>query len=439
MKKMKAFALLIAILLLLSACKTSNGGNATTPAATTVPAAYGKNELSAFRYEVKEATPTDANMTAVIAIDALGNPVLTNSVLQIYYLVEFYNFMNSYGAYASYFGLDYNKPLADQASMEKDLSWEQSFVKYALDRFSQDYALSQEAYTHGYVLSEEDEKLLADITDPNGDFAKEYTADGFTDADDYLSKTFGDGVDVETYQTYLRQTYAAYDYAAQMQKAITEDEVSTYYDENAETYQTDGYVKRNNATVRHILIQPEGEKDETTGEWTQQQWETAESIANDIYADWQEDPTEESFIALAKEHSDDTASVENGGMYENFGPADMVKEFSAWSFDEARKEGDTSIVKTEYGYHIMYYIGQGEGRAWYDKAASDLLTEKIDALCETYKVSYDYSQVKIFDLLSASVEAQNNPEPTVAPEATTVPEATTAQEETAAPETTAAP
>jgi hypothetical protein len=35
----------------------------------------------------------------------------------------------------------------------------------------------------------------------------------------------------------------------------------------------------------------------------------------------------------------------------------MVDEFNDWCFDSARKTGDTDIVKTEYGYHIMYFIG----------------------------------------------------------------------------------
>ena len=35
----------------------------------------------------------------------------------------------------------------------------------------------------------------------------------------------------------------------------------------------------------------------------------------------------------------------------------MVTEFNDWVFDTERKEGDTGIVKTTYGYHIMYYVG----------------------------------------------------------------------------------
>ena len=35
----------------------------------------------------------------------------------------------------------------------------------------------------------------------------------------------------------------------------------------------------------------------------------------------------------------------------------MVTSFDEWIFDESRKEGDVEIVESEYGYHIMYYVG----------------------------------------------------------------------------------
>lgn len=35
----------------------------------------------------------------------------------------------------------------------------------------------------------------------------------------------------------------------------------------------------------------------------------------------------------------------------------MVNSFSAWCFDSSRKAGDTAIVKSDFGYHIMYFVG----------------------------------------------------------------------------------
>ena len=70
--------------------------------------------------------------------------------------------------------------------------------------------------------------------------------------------------------------------------------------------------------------------------------------------------TEEDFAALANEKSTDTGSNTNGGLYENITPGSMADTFDAWCFDETRQPGDTGIVETQYGYHIMYFSGYGE-------------------------------------------------------------------------------
>jgi hypothetical protein len=52
--------------------------------------------------------------------------------------------------------------------------------------------------------------------------------------------------------------------------------------------------------------------------------------------------------------------MENGGLYEDIYPGQMVATFNDWCFDETRKHGDTGIVETEYGCHIMFYVSDSE-------------------------------------------------------------------------------
>ena len=108
----------------------------------------------------------------------------------------------------------------------------------------------------------------------------------------------------------------------------------------------------NTVNVRHILISA----DETADE------ETKKSAAEKAQATLDEfrngDKTEESFAALAQEYSEDNA--DEGGLYENVYKGQMVTAFEDWCFDPARKTGDSGIVETEYGYHIMYFVGEGE-------------------------------------------------------------------------------
>jgi head-tail adaptor len=73
----------------------------------------------------------------------------------------------------------------------------------------------------------------------------------------------------------------------------------------------------------------------------------------------------------------------------------MVKEFNDWIFDEARKSGDHGIVKTTYGWHIMYYVDGSE--EWQATIKNELQTEKSESAIEDatakYKVTIDYDAI----------------------------------------------
>ena len=115
--------------------------------------------------------------------------------------------------------------------------------------------------------------------------------------------------------------------------------------------------------VRHILAKFEGgSTDESTGAtvYTLAEKEAAKAAAEELLASWKAgEATEDSFAALANEKSDDGDGT-TGGLYENVYPGQMVTAFNDWCFDAARTVGETGIVETEYGYHVMYFVGDSE-------------------------------------------------------------------------------
>ena len=153
--------------------------------------------------------------------------------------------------------------------------------------------------------------------------------------------------------------------------------------------------------VRHILIQFETQTDDegNTVELTDEQKATYYTQAEEIYQQFQENPTEENFATLANENSDDPGSNENGGLYEDVQPGEMVEAFDNWIFDPARKPGDSGIVETEIGYHIMYYVGNDNEEVWKSTVRTALANEALTAFDdeivngETYRV--DTSSVMV--------------------------------------------
>ena len=153
-----------------------------------------------------------------------------------------------------------------------------------------------------------------------------------------------------------------------------ENATTTTAEDGTETKTVNGYYvlyfiecNDNNyplANVRHILVAPEGGTyDSTTGSTTYsvEEMAAAKVQADELLQQWLSGKaSEETFAALATEHTADTASAEAGGLYEDVYPGQMVTNFNDWCFAEGRKAGDTGIVESDYGYHIMFYVGDSE-------------------------------------------------------------------------------
>ncbi len=153
-------------------------------------------------------------------------------------------------------------------------------------------------------------------------------------------------------------------------------------------------AKVNPVTIRHILIAPEDKDDENKSatEMSSKQWKAAEKKAKEILAEYNKgDKTADAFAELAKENSTDS-NASDGGIYENVTPNQMVPSFNAWIFDSARKTGDTAIVKTQFGYHIMYFESKSNMPVWKYTAQQSLATDDGNDTVKKLEDSYSINK-----------------------------------------------
>ena len=158
-------------------------------------------------------------------------------------------------------------------------------------------------------------------------------------------------------------------------RTVNETTVVEYESESDQDELLDGYYVvmfegRNDfsekmRSVRHILVKFEGGTQETDADgnkttvYSDAEKKKAYDEAKTLYDQWVAGgATEEGFIALVKDNSDDPGSSSNGGLYENVYGGQMVEAFDAWLFDANRKDGDHAIVETEIGHHLMYFVGE---------------------------------------------------------------------------------
>lgn len=341
-----------------------------------------------------------ANKDAVIA--TVGDKTLTNGQLQIYYWMCIHQFLGSeMGYYASYIGLDFTQPLDQQVCYyDATMTWQQYFLQEALNTWYSYQALAIEAEAVGHELEEEHRKELEDLPGVLEESAKEQ---GFASADELLQKLVGPCGDVDGFLEYEKVYYESMSfYYAESDKMIPSDEeAKAYFDAHEEEYAENGLtMQTKDVNVRHILILPEGATIENIYQETfsEEAWASAEKQAQELLKQWQNaGKKEEKFAELANAHSADPGSNTNGGLYENVYEGQMMEEFNAWCFDAARKKGDSGIVRTAAGYHVMYFAG--ENLLWKEYAKNDLLTERqnelVNKIMEKYPIQADYDAIRL--------------------------------------------
>ena len=311
-----------------------------------------------------------------------GEYELTLGQLQVYYWMEFRNFMSQYGTYASYFGLDVSQPLDTQmcSGLEEARTWQQFFLEGALNSWNNYRAMAAEADANGFELTEQQR---AAIDNAAAELEEAAAANGFESGIAMLHSSLGAGAELEDYVYFMELYYKANGYYAQIAQGFepTDEQLDDYFEEHAEGYASSGITKDTKlVNVRHILVYPEGADGTNlaTQEFSEEAWAASEKKAQEILDQFLAgDKTEESFAALANEYSEDPGSNTNGGLYENVSEGEMVAAFNDWCFDAARQVGDTGIVKTNYGYHVMYF--SGSQTTWQKYARNDYMVENATA------------------------------------------------------------
>ncbi len=333
---------------------------------------------------------------------------LSNTELSYYYWNQFYSWANAYGDYLSYF-LDVNTPLSEQSYPDDpERSWESFLLDAALETFHQTIAIVEAAEQAGFAIDSENADYLALLPDTLAGNAERL---GMDSADEFLQGLYGPYADVDSYTQFVRDSLVSYGYLNQLFAAIeySPEDIGAWFDENQARFEDMGLRKDepNMVNVRHILIKPSptGEKEDGESgdaELTDQDWAAAKQRASDLLAQWQSgEATEDTFALLASENTEDPGSQGTGGLYEGVYPGEMVAAFNDWCFEENRQPGDTGIVETEYGYHIMYFSATLDHAHWYETAEQDYLASRqqdiLDSLTADRPMQANYDSIILME------------------------------------------
>ncbi len=267
------------------------------------------------------------------------------------------------------------------------------------------YAFTYEVPAEGETLKEgavskDDAKKQADKLAAAGDFKAELKAYLESIAEEPKEGEEKAEINVDTHKT-TAGTYTKDNEGSEwlFNDATKVGNTKVVHDESAKTYtvymldKAKYLQEEETVSVRHLLVSV------VEGSVTAEQ---ARKTAQKYYDQWQKgDKSEQSFAELAMRYTEDS-NYYNGGLYQGVYPGQMVETFHDWCFDEARMSGDTGLVDTDYGTHIIYFVGDDLLR-WQTEVRTTLLQEAYQTKYEELKKAVT---IETDDNLISNLEVQ---------------------------------
>ena len=125
--------------------------------------------------------------------------------------------------------------------------------------------------------------------------------------------------------------------------------------------------------------------------------EKAKAEAERLLAEFNKaEKTKEAFEALAKDKNEDSNEF-----YSDTKPGQMVTEIDEFLFSKDTKINDTKVIKTTYGYHVTWLVGEGK-EIWFVDAKADYNADLVEKWTEETEAKCTITENdKVKDKISA--------------------------------------
>lgn len=172
-------------------------------------------------------------------------------------------------------------------------------------------------------------------------------------------------------------------------------EQATAYSTTVYRIEKPNYIQKDlTKNFGHILIAPEAEHDHAEGEeHTEEEDEQADKAAKAeaerLLEEFKKgEITKEAFEKIAEGKNDDSNEF-----YENVKTGAMVAEIEDFIYAEDRQVNDLEVIKTTYGYHVTWFMGDG-AEVWFVDAKNDFYNDNVEKWMEDLEASTPITENK---------------------------------------------
>lgn len=264
---------------------------------------------------------------------SVGDHDITKVEFDYYYNLTKNDYLNTYGNYLSYMGLDTTKDLAKQQYSDT-MTWEDYFSSLALETIKQNKALADQAKAENFTYDAEKDLQSFEKS------AKEAAKSNDVSVSRYYKATFGSYATFARIKPFVEEGYYvnAYYEAQTEAKAPSEDTIKSYYEENRDTYDS----------VDYHMIEVEADIPTST-----------DADGNEVEAT---DEEINSAMTKAKTKAEEALGTvgKDGEAYTGKLKSSVSSAIGDWLFEEARKKGDTTVIEDTDNH--KYYVLQFDQR-----------------------------------------------------------------------------
>lgn len=297
----------------------------------------------------------------------IGDHELSELEYDYYYYSAVNNYINTYGSFISYLGLDTSVDF-DKQQYDETKTWKDYFDQMTVDeQIKPIFALLDEAQKNGFTYD------AAEDYDAYAASIQEAADNAGVSLSDYYRNYFGPYATASNVEDFIKNGYISSAYYEQLvaDNAPTAEEVKTYYDENRNAYDQVDY--------KSIAFEtPEFEEDATD-----------EEKAKDL-----ED--------RQKQAEDVLAQIENGDTVDGFELTEGAKysavpsSAAAWLFDDTRAEGDIQVFTDDStsNVYVVQFVKKFYDEANDETISSSLASQTVSAQLQEVADRYEVVDVK---------------------------------------------
>ena len=285
----------------------------------------------------------------------VGNHKISEVEFDYYYTLTSNDYLDTYGDYLSYLGLNIYGSFENQAYSDT-MSWKDYFDQLAVDAIRQNKALLDEAQAAGFTY------------DPSAEYKaffqdnKEAASEAGLTLGRYYRTVFGEYATASNIKPFVEEGYIATAYYREVaeSKEAGDAEIRAYYEENKATYDSvDFLVTQIDAEIPEAQTSTDADGNEVVTEPTEEEIQAAMDAAKEL--------ADEALLVIEDEGTENIGSLRLG----------VSTYYRDWLFDDARKEGDTTVIEDENNHR--YYVLMFE-RRYLDES---LITANVRAIMTT--------------------------------------------------------